>query len=56
MMMLTQGVTNIADIAWEVKCREEDMRQRAVDNERRAIDDVSWPRSWNSRVNPVART
>uniref|UniRef100_A0A7S4NBN3 Uncharacterized protein n=1 Tax=Odontella aurita TaxID=265563 RepID=A0A7S4NBN3_9STRA len=30
----------MADMAWEVKCREEDMKQRALENERRAIDDA----------------
>ena len=29
-----------ADIAWSVKCRQEDMRQRAINNERRLIDDA----------------
>lgn len=29
-----------ADMAWEVKCRQEDMRQRAIENERRCIDDA----------------
>ena len=28
------------DMAWELRCREEDMRQRAVDNIRRDIDDT----------------
>ncbi|CAM9785944.1 unnamed protein product [Heterosigma akashiwo] len=27
-------------MAWEVKCREEDLRHRAVENERRRIDDA----------------
>eukprot|EP00559_Dactyliosolen_fragilissimus_P003497 CAMPEP_0184860848 /NCGR_PEP_ID=MMETSP0580-20130426/5652_1 /TAXON_ID=1118495 /ORGANISM="Dactyliosolen fragilissimus" /LENGTH=196 /DNA_ID=CAMNT_0027358103 /DNA_START=254 /DNA_END=844 /DNA_ORIENTATION=+ len=27
-------------MAWEVKCRDEDMKQRALENERRAIDDA----------------
>lgn len=27
-------------MAWEVKCREEDMKQRTLENERRAIDDA----------------
>ena len=27
-------------MAWEVKCREEDMRQRSLENERRSIDDA----------------
>ena len=27
-------------MAWEVKCREEDMKQRALENERHAIDDA----------------
>lgn len=31
---------DMTDIAWEVKCREEDMKQRALENERRAIDDA----------------
>ena len=31
---------DMADMAWEVKCREEDMKQRALENERRAIDDA----------------
>ena len=30
----------LADIAWEAKCREEDMKQRALENERHAIDDA----------------
>ena len=30
----------MADMAWEVKCRQEDMKQRALENERRAIDDA----------------
>jgi len=30
----------MADMAWEVKCREEDMKQRALENERHAIDDA----------------
>ena len=30
----------MADMAWEMKCREEDMKQRALENERRAIDDA----------------
>jgi len=29
-----------ADIAWSVKCRQEDMQQRAINNERRLIDDA----------------
>ncbi|KAJ1460892.1 calcium release-activated calcium channel protein [Pelagophyceae sp. CCMP2097] len=36
---LSAGFTSLADMAWEVKCRQEDMRQRAIDNERRLIDD-----------------
>lgn len=31
---------DVADMAWEVRCREEDMRQRALDNTRRLIDDA----------------
>ena len=30
----------VADMAWEVKCREEDMKQRAYENERRKMQDV----------------
>ena len=30
----------MADMTWEIKCREEDMKQRALENERRAIDDA----------------
>lgn len=33
-------VPNITDVAWEMKIREEDMKQRALENERRAIDDT----------------
>ena len=38
-MSLTAGM-DMADMAWEVKCREEDMKQLALENERRAIDDT----------------
>eukprot|EP00586_Coscinodiscus_wailesii_P012501 CAMPEP_0172512604 /NCGR_PEP_ID=MMETSP1066-20121228/245889_1 /TAXON_ID=671091 /ORGANISM="Coscinodiscus wailesii, Strain CCMP2513" /LENGTH=161 /DNA_ID=CAMNT_0013292499 /DNA_START=81 /DNA_END=563 /DNA_ORIENTATION=- len=31
---------DMADMTWEVKCREEDMKQRKLENERRAIDDA----------------
>mmetsp|Transcript_10964 Transcript_10964/g.15979 ORF Transcript_10964/g.15979 Transcript_10964/m.15979 type:complete len:213 (-) Transcript_10964:224-862(-) len=37
MLSLIPDATNIA---WETKCREEDMKQRALENERRAIDDA----------------
>mmetsp|Transcript_12200 Transcript_12200/g.15818 ORF Transcript_12200/g.15818 Transcript_12200/m.15818 type:complete len:255 (-) Transcript_12200:166-930(-) len=30
----------VADMAWDVKCREEDLTQRSIDNERRRIDDA----------------
>ena len=30
----------MADMAWEVKCREEDMKQRKLENERHAIEDA----------------
>jgi len=30
----------MADMTWEIKCRDEDMKQRALENERRAIDDA----------------
>lgn len=39
MFSLSAGM-DMADMAWEVKCREEDMKQRALENERRAIDDA----------------
>lgn len=38
--MLSLAGKDIADMAWEVKCREEDMKQRALENERKAIDDT----------------
>ena len=31
---------DMADMAWEAKCREEDMKQRALENERHAIEDA----------------
>jgi len=30
----------MADVSWEIKCREEDLAQRRLENERRAIDDA----------------
>mmetsp|Transcript_4546 Transcript_4546/g.6940 ORF Transcript_4546/g.6940 Transcript_4546/m.6940 type:complete len:228 (-) Transcript_4546:523-1206(-) len=39
MMAITAGM-DMADIGWEIKCREEDLKQRALENERRAIDDA----------------
>jgi len=33
------AVVEAMDMAWEVRCREEDMRQRSIDNIRRQIDD-----------------
>ena len=39
MMALTAGM-DMADISWQIKCREEDLEQRKLDNERRAIDDA----------------
>lgn len=33
------AVVEAMDMAWELRCREEDMRQRAMDNIRREIDD-----------------
>lgn len=42
--MLLDGMAKLlvegADMAWEVKCRQEDMRQRAIENERRLIDNA----------------
>lgn len=32
--------TDLADMAWEAKCREEDLAYRALEQERRAIDDA----------------
>ncbi len=37
--MFSAGM-DLADMAWEVKCREEDMKQRALENERHAIEDA----------------
>mmetsp|Transcript_19155 Transcript_19155/g.60238 ORF Transcript_19155/g.60238 Transcript_19155/m.60238 type:complete len:232 (-) Transcript_19155:305-1000(-) len=37
---MAKFMVETADMAWEIKCRQEDMRQRAVDNERRSIDDA----------------
>jgi len=37
--MFSAGM-DLADMAWEVKCREEDLAHRALENERRAIDDA----------------
>lgn len=31
---------DLIDMSWEKKCREEDMKQRALENTRRAIDDA----------------
>lgn len=39
MMAITAGM-DMADIGWEMKCREEDLKQRALENERRSIDDA----------------
>ncbi|KAL7437871.1 hypothetical protein ACHAXM_005864 [Skeletonema potamos] len=39
MIGLAAGI-EMADMAWEVKCRDEDMKQRALENERHAIDDA----------------
>ena len=30
----------MADIAWEMKCREEDLAYRAIENERRQVDNA----------------
>lgn len=38
--MVAKFIVETADMAWEIKCRQEDMRQRAIDNERRLIDDA----------------
>ena len=37
--MFSAGM-DMADMAWEVKCQEEDMKQRALENERHAIEDA----------------
>lgn len=39
MMGLAAGI-EMADMAWELKCREEDMKQRTLENTRHAIDDA----------------
>lgn len=39
MMGFAAGI-EMADMAWEVKCREEDMKQRTLENTRHAIDDA----------------
>lgn len=31
---------DVADTAWEINCREEDLKYRAVENERREVDDA----------------
>ena len=31
---------DVADAAWEINCREEDLKYRAVENERREVDDA----------------
>lgn len=31
---------DVADVAWEINCREEDLKHRAVENERRYVDDA----------------
>ena len=36
---ITAGM-EVADMAWEVKCREEDMKQRSYENELRNIEHV----------------
>lgn len=36
---LSKGL-DVVDIAWEVKCREEDLEYRSIENERRMIDDA----------------
>ena len=37
--MFSAGM-DMADMAWEARCREEDMKQRALENERYAIEDA----------------
>lgn len=39
MSTLSKGL-DVVDIAWEVKCREEDLAYRAIETERRLIDDA----------------
>ena len=39
MMGFAAGI-EMADMAWELKCREEDMKQRTLENRRYAIDDA----------------
>ena len=40
MALASSAVVEAMDMAWELRCREEDMRQRAIDNIRREIDDT----------------
>ena len=40
MLALTSIGQDVADVSWQMKCREEDLKQRALENERRAIDDA----------------
>jgi len=40
MMNTISAGIDMADMTWEIKCREEDMKQRVLENERRAIDDA----------------
>ena len=38
MSAMSSGL-DMADMAWEMQCRQEDMRQRAIDDARRAVDE-----------------
>jgi hypothetical protein len=31
---------DVADMAWEIKCREEDMQYREIERERRLVDNA----------------
>lgn len=42
MMNTISAGIDMADMTWEIKCREEDMKQRALENERRGKVEVYW--------------
>jgi len=40
MASASSAAVDVLDMAWELRCREEDMRQRSIENIRRQIDDT----------------
>lgn len=40
MATASSAAVDVLDMAWELRCREEDMRQRSIENVRRQIDDT----------------